>query len=222
MLKPDGNPMSYVENLSSLYGKVVIVTGAARGNRKAIAEALLRAGITVILVDILEKDLVRTTTAFKSDNLDAVHFPCDITNGAQLQRLIEFVKKDYKRVDILVNNAGASFSHELLDYPDEDWEKTYQVNVKAPFELSKAVGKIMKEQGSGSIINMTSLNAELAFPNNPEYIAFKGDLRQLTESLALDLGRFGIRANNVRPRIFQDRDDQGKLGGSGKKQGAQR
>ena len=129
--------MSYVENLFSLDGKVAIVTGAARGNGKAIAEALLRAGATVILVDILEEKLVNITAALKSRDLNAVPFVCDVTDQAQLQRLIEFVKNSHKRIDILVNNAGVTFSHELFDYPDEAWEKTYRVNLKAPFELSK-------------------------------------------------------------------------------------
>ncbi len=191
--------MSYIENLFSLDGKVAIVTGAARGNGKEIAEALLRADATVILVDILQDDLIKTTSVLQANLLKAVNFCFDITDSVQLEKFVEVVKQDYKRVDILVNNAGVSFSHKLLDYPNQAWEKTYKVNLQAPWQLSKVLGKIMKEQGSGSIINITSLNAEMAFPDNPAYVAFKGALRQLTKSLALDLGKYGIRANNVGP-----------------------
>lgn len=195
--------MSYIEKLFSLENKVAIVTGAARGNGQAIAEALLKAQATVVLVDILEDTLRQTTNMFKSGKLRAIPFVCDITDVNQIERLVIFVKEECQKVDVLVNNAGVTFGHELLSYPDNLWEKTYRVNLKAPFELSKAVGRMMKLQGSGSIINITSLNAELAFPDNPAYVTFKGALRQLTKSLALDLGKYEIRANNVGPGYFR-------------------
>ena len=106
------------------------------------------------------------------------------------------------RIDILVNNAGVTFSYPLLEYPDDAWDKTYQVNLRAVFLLSRAAGKEMVKRGKGSIINITSLNAEMAFPANPAYMACKGGLRQLTKSLAIDLGPHGIRANNVGPGYF--------------------
>ena len=84
-------------------------------------------------------------------------------------------------------------------YSDEAWEKTYNVDLKAPYILSKMVGEEMKKNLNGSIINITSLNSELAFPDNPAYIAMKGGLKQLTKSLAYDLGKYNIRVNNVGP-----------------------
>jgi len=116
---------------------------------------------------------------------------------------MNFVKQKFIQVDILVNNAGVTFSGELFEYRSSDWDKTYEVNLKAPFELTKEVSQIMKQNKSGSIINITSLNAELAFPDNPAYVAFKGALKQLTKSLAIDLGQYGIRANNVGPGYFK-------------------
>jgi len=195
--------MSYLESLFSLKGKIAIVTGAARGNGRAIAKALLRAGADGILVDKLEDELRKITTVFKSERLDAHAYALDITNSGLLKQFVDSVKNKYGRVDILVNNAGVTFSHALLDYPDDAWNRTYEVNLKAPYELSKAIGIIMKKQRAGSIINITSLNAELAFPDNPAYMAFKGALRQLTKSIALDLGKYGVRANNVGPGYFR-------------------
>ena len=92
-----------------------------------------------------------------------------------------------------------TFPHSTLDYPESFWDDTYQVNLKAPFELCKIFGKIMKEFNSGIIINITTLGADLAFPDNPSYGAFKAGLRHLTKTLAVDLGKFGIRVNNVSP-----------------------
>ena len=195
--------MSYLEQLFSLEGKVAVVTGSARGNGKAMAEALLRAGATVILCDILGDELKEIAEQFKAEKLNTMMYVCDLANKSEINGLINFIKNNVERVDILVNNAGVTFSNSLLDYPDEYWDRTYRINLLAPFILSKEIGKIMKKQKSGVIINITSLNAELAFPDNPAYVAFKGALKQLAKSLALDLGVYGIRVNNIGPGYFR-------------------
>jgi len=182
--------VNYVESLFSLKGKTAIVTGAARGNGRAIAEGLYNAGANVVFVDVIAESL-------KGEVED--YFTCDVADKQSLEKLVNFVLKKYEKIDILVNNAGVSFGHDLLEYPDEYWNKTYEVNLKGPYELIKLVARSMKEQKSGTIINITSLNAELAFPDNPAYVAFKGALKQLTKSVANDLGMYGIRANNIGP-----------------------
>ena len=194
--------MSYLESLFSLEGRVSIVTGAARGNGAAIAEALLRAGSAVLLADIRPEELSRTTDRFKAENLRAVMYNCDVTNHLQLDALVELTLAEFGRIDILVNNAGVTHTGPILEYSEEAWEETYRVDLKAPFELSQRVGKIMKRRGAGVIINITSLNGELAFPNNPAYVAFKGALKHLSRSFALDLGQNGIRVNNIGPGYF--------------------
>jgi len=194
--------MNYLTQLFSLKGKVAIVTGAARGNGKAISEALCRAGASVVLVDLLEADLAETHSFFQNQGLLSTPFAADITDPMAIEKLSDRVISEYGKIDVLVNNAGVTYSHPLDSYPDSDWEKTYRVNLFAPYKMSARFGKMMADQGSGSIINITSLNAELAFPDNPAYVAFKGALRQLTKSLALDLGKFGVRANNIGPGYF--------------------
>jgi NAD(P)-dependent dehydrogenase (short-subunit alcohol dehydrogenase family) len=187
--------MSYLENLFGLAGRTAIVTGAARGNGLAMAEALLRAGAEVVLVDrmadVLDKEIARLT----GQKLAARGVVCDITSGPDRERLFAGLK----RVDVLVNNAGVTLPHKWLEYPPEAWDTTYRVNLLAPFQMCQLAAARMAEQGKGSIINITSLNAELAFPDNPAYMAFKGALRQLTRSLALDLGAKGVRANCIAP-----------------------
>lgn len=195
--------MSYLETLFSLKNKIAVVTGAARGNGRAISQALGLAGATLILTDILDQELNTTAVEFQKQGIDCMNFCGDITDLKFRDQLIDQITSVYGKVDVLVNNAAISLSHSPLDYPDEAWEKTYQINLYAPFKLATGFGKLMVQEKKGSIINITSLNAELAFPENPAYVAFKGALRQLTKSLALDLGKFGVRANNIGPGYFQ-------------------
>ena len=128
--------MSFVEQLFSLNNKVAIVTGSARGNGKAIVEGLAAAGATVVAVDIIEQQ----------NNCDNVL--CDITNAEQLNELVKNTVDKYGKIDILVNNAGVSLGSDEENYPDDLWEKTLNVNITAPFKLTKLVSDQMKDQNS--------------------------------------------------------------------------
>jgi len=184
--------MTYIDELFSLNGHIAIVTGAAQGNGAAIAEGLSRSGAVVIAVDIKKTEL-----PFILNECD--FYVCDITEEGQLEKLVRYVLKKYKKIDILVNNAGISYSFNFEEYPHSFWEKTYKVNVDAPFKLMQLVCENMKKRYKGSIINITSLNSEQAFPENAAYVSSKGALKQLTKSAALDLGKYNIRVNNVGP-----------------------
>lgn len=194
--------MSYLDQLFSLEGKFAVVTGASRGLGKAIADALLRAGATVLLVSANQERLQAATTAFQAEGLRARMHGCDLADKAQIADLLAAIRRDPGRVDILVNAAGMTEGHALFDYPDEVWERTLQVNLTAAFKLAQGVGALMAEQHSGSIINITSINAERGFPGNPAYVAAKGALKQLSKALAVDLAPYGIRVNNIGPGYF--------------------
>ena len=179
-----------MNKMFALDSKIAIVTGAAQGNGKAIAKGLSEAGASVIGLDIKENINIK----------DCDYVVCDITNDKHLEKIVTYVINKYQKIDILVNNAGVSYPHDFLSYPEDLWEKTYNVNLKAPYKLMKAVARQMKKNNvGGSIINITSLNSEMAFPNNPAYVASKGALKQLTKSAALDLGKYNIRVNNIGP-----------------------
>ena len=161
----------------SVKDKTIIVTGAKGGNGSAISDGLEEYGATVVRADLPRYN---------------------VRNPIQLDMLVAKALQYDNRIDGLVNCAGITRGNDLFEYTDKDWEDTYEVNLKSPFELSRKVAKHMKEHG-GSIINITSLNSELGFPNNPAYVAMKGGLKQLTKSLAVDLGKYNIRVNNVGP-----------------------
>tara|TARA_R100001086_G_scaffold142415_1_gene74841 strand:+ start:277 stop:1050 length:774 start_codon:yes stop_codon:yes gene_type:complete len=193
--------LNYLEKLFSLKGKISIVTGAARGNGFAISEALAIAGSKVLMVDILHEELYGSCEVLKDKDLDVDCYSFDITDYSALSGFVKDLKYKYGKIDILVNNAGISLGSKIENYDFSDWIKTFDVNVNSPFVMTKEFLPLMKERG-GSIINITSLNSELAFPDNPAYVASKGALKQLTKSFALDLAKYNIRANNVGPGYF--------------------
>jgi NAD(P)-dependent dehydrogenase (short-subunit alcohol dehydrogenase family) len=199
---------SYLDNLFSLEGRIAVVTGGSRGIGKGIAEGLLGAGATCLITGVNKTRLETTVADFKAQGLAADGFACEMSAKEQIADLVDYVQKTYGRIDVLVNNAGSTVGHHSLEYPDETWEKTLQVNLTAPFRLAKHFGGMMKQQQQGVIINITSLAAEQGFPGNPAYLASKGGLRQLTKALASDLAEHGIRVNSIGPGYF--RTDMGK------------
>lgn len=186
-----------ITKLFSLSKKVAIVTGAARGNGRAIAEGFLGAGAIVYFVDILKEELIKTIKSIKNSN--AKYIIADITNKNNLKKLVNRIYKEQSRIDILVNNAGITISEPSEKYSEENWDKTYKTNLKSAFMLSQMVAKYMIIRKSGVIINITSINAERGFPDNPAYVSLKGGLKQLTKALAIDWAKYNIRVNNLGP-----------------------
>lgn len=184
--------MSYIEDLFSVKGKRAIVTGAKRGLGNCIAKALHDAGAEVLGTDKLE---------FLDEEFET--YTCDIEKKEDIDKLIEHCKNKWDKIDILINNAGVGFAHDFLDYPLDDWETTYKVNLLAPFLLTQGLAPLLIENGKGSIINVTSLNAEQAFPGNPAYPATKGGLKLMSKSFAYELGKHKIRVNNLGPGYFK-------------------
>jgi NAD(P)-dependent dehydrogenase (short-subunit alcohol dehydrogenase family) len=170
-------------NMFSIKNKHCIVSGAGRGIGYEIARSLHNAGAIVIGVD----------KSFKKDSYDFLKEVVDLTDSKQIA---EFCKRITK-LDVLVNCAGVTIQSDQ-DYNLDDWNQTMSINLTAPFLLTRNLKKILSESNS-SVINISSLNGKLAFPDNPAYVASKSGLDGLTRSFALDFGILGIRVNSIAP-----------------------
>ncbi len=167
----------------------MLVTGAARGNGKAIADGFVNVGATVIYLDS-NKDIL---TNIKPDGANAHQvFVADITDNIQM----EGVLKEVGDIDVLVNNAGITLNQK--NSPNY-WKETLNVNLTAAYYLCQLVSDGMGRRGGGSIINITSISAHMGSAGNPSYHASKGGLRYMSKALAADLGKLNIRVNCICP-----------------------
>ena len=183
-----------------LTNKVAVVTGASSGVGAQTAIKLAKQGVSVVInYANSEKGALNTYNEIIKQGGKGVICQADITDEQQCIYLVNKAIESFAQLDVVINNAGVTHNNHLIDYKDSDWDATYKVNLYAPYKIMQKVSKNMSQKKSGSIINVTSLGAELGFPNNPAYVTSKGGLKMLTKSLARDFGKYGIRVNNLGP-----------------------
>ena len=183
----------------SLKGKVALVTGATYGIGFAVASALAEAG-AVIAYNDLRQDLVdRGAAAYREAGIDARGYVCDVTDEAQAAALIGSIEQDLGPVDILVNNAGIIKRVPMTEMPAADFRQVVDVDLIAPFIMSKAVIPGMIKRGGGKIINICSMMSELGRETVSAYAAAKGGLKMLTRNIASEYGGFNIQCNGIGP-----------------------
>ncbi len=175
--------------------KVAIVTGATQGIGLACAERLVREGARVMLVDIKPEG---EQAALQLGDA-ARFFAADVSNKADVDAMIAATLQQFGRIDILINNAGVTHAADFLDLSEEDFDRVLRINLKSMFLCGQAAAREMVKQQSGSIINMSSVNSELAIPNQVPYVVSKGGVNQLTKVMALNLAPHGIRVNGIGP-----------------------
>ncbi|NVE00347.1 SDR family NAD(P)-dependent oxidoreductase [Massilia sp. BJB1822] len=175
--------------------KVAIVTGATQGIGLACAQRLVAEGAQVMLVDI--KPEGQQAAEVLGDQ--ARFFAADVSQKADVDALVAATLAAFGRIDILINNAGVTHAADFLDLTEEDFDRVLRVNLKSMFLCSQAVAREMVKQQAGCIINMSSVNSELAIPNQVPYVVSKGGVNQLTKVMALNLAPHGIRVNGIGP-----------------------
>ncbi|MFH1091669.1 MAG: SDR family oxidoreductase [Pseudomonadota bacterium] len=184
-----------------LSGKVAIVTGGGRGIGKAIALGLAGAGVKVAVSARTASEIEAVTQEIKSKGGEAMAHQADISQSEQIKALVEAVMKAYGRIDILVNNAARSFMRPLIDFREDGLDKIFDTNVKGTFLLSQAVARIMKDQGGGRIVNITTVGAVRGGGLIGVYHASKAAVKMLTMCMATEWAKYNILVNAVGPGL---------------------
>ena len=183
----------------SLKGKVALVTGAAYGIGFAIASAFAEAGAKIAFNCRSQEHLDRALADYKAAGIDARGFICDVTDESQVQSMVAQIAAEMGTIDILVNNAGIIKRIPMHEMSAEEFRQVVDIDLNAPFIVSKAVIPGMIAKGGGKIINICSMMSELGRETVSAYAAAKGGLKMLTRNIASEYGKYNIQCNGIGP-----------------------
>ena len=182
-----------------LTGKVALITGASYGIGYAIAKAYANAGATIVFNDIKKELVDKGLAAYEADGIKAHGYVCDVTDENAVNDFIAKVEEEIGVVDILVNNAGIIKRIPMCDMSADEFRQVIDVDLNAPFIVSKAVIPAMIKKGHGKIINICSMMSELGRETVSAYAAAKGGLKMLTRNIASEYGEYNIQCNGIGP-----------------------
>jgi NAD(P)-dependent dehydrogenase (short-subunit alcohol dehydrogenase family) len=184
----------------SLEGKNAIVTGASRGIGKAIALGYAKAGAKVAITSRKVADLEQTASEIKAFGGEALVVQSHLGHAEEINKVVDSAKQAFGRIDILVNNAGTNPSMQsVLESDERLWETIMNLNLKGMYFLSQAVARLMKEQGGGKIINVSSVDAFKPEPMVSIYSISKAGVRMLSKTFAMELAPYNIQVNTIVP-----------------------
>ncbi len=185
-----------------LRDKVAIVTGSAQGIGRAIATMYVQNGAKVVMCDI-NGDKVKSVAKEIQLSMDmpVIGMQCDVTKRDQIKKVVEATVTEFGRIDILVSNAAVLILSPFLEYSDENWDKTMDINLKGSFMFSQEVAKVMVKQQYGRIIITSSAAAKKAVDNHLAYCTAKAGITGLVRMIALEMGQYGITCNAICPGI---------------------
>ncbi|WP_394916593.1 SDR family NAD(P)-dependent oxidoreductase [uncultured Robinsoniella sp.] len=193
--------MSDIKKLFSLKGRNAIVTGGGQGLGKSMALGLAQAGADIIIAARHTESALKTKAEIEAEGVRCTVIQGDMRNEQDAKRMVSQVLQEYGEIDILFNNAGTWRGDDAEKVTTEDWKEVIDVNLTGPFIVSREVGKVMLEQGKGSIVNIASMSGMIV--NTPQnqcaYNASKGGLIMLTKSMAAEWAKRGVRVNAICP-----------------------
>jgi gluconate 5-dehydrogenase len=186
-----------------LTGRRALVTGSSLGIGRGLAQGLAEHGASVVLNARNLERLGEAAEVMRAEGHDVKEAAFDVTDSAAVGAAIMQIEDELGAIDILVNNAGMQHRAPLEDFPEEAWDQLMRTNVTSTFLVAKAVAKHMIARGAGKIINIASVQSELARPGIAPYAATKGAIRNLTRGMATDWARHGLQCNAIAPGYFK-------------------
>ncbi|MGI1659185.1 MAG: 3-oxoacyl-ACP reductase FabG [Desulfitobacterium sp.] len=182
-----------------LTNKTVIITGSGRGIGRAIALAMAKEDAKLVVNDVNQTAIDETVAMIKDLGGDAIGILADISDARQAQELAQKTLEAYGKIDVLVNNAGILRDAMLHKMTQEQWQNVIAINLNGVFNCSSVIGTIMRDQGSGNIINISSVVGLYGNVGQTNYAATKGAVISMMKTWAKELGRKGIRSNAIAP-----------------------
>ncbi|WP_315796334.1 glucose 1-dehydrogenase [Paenibacillus sp. BIC5C1] len=184
----------------SFTDQVVVVTGAAKGIGRSVAEAYAVAGAKVVLADHEEAEGAAAAASIRNEGGEAIFVQCDVRQEKDITNLIQKTMDEFKQIDVLINNAGVSRWKSPYELTLEEWDDILNTNVRSCFLASREAAKHMKHnENGGAIVNMASTRAFMSEPETEAYAASKGAIVALTHAMAVSLGKDKIRVNCISP-----------------------
>jgi NAD(P)-dependent dehydrogenase (short-subunit alcohol dehydrogenase family) len=187
----------------SLDGKSALVFGGTSGLGKSIATGLAEAGADVVPVSRRSEEVQKTAKELRSLGRKTLELTADVTRREDIQPVIDRMLQAMGRIDILVNSAGTTKRVPSLELADEDWDRILDINLKGTWYACQMVGKVMKEQMYGRIINIASIGAFLSLHEATAYCASKGAVAMLTRCLGAEWAKYNITVNALAPGVFE-------------------
>ncbi|MXZ91580.1 MAG: glucose 1-dehydrogenase [Chloroflexi bacterium] len=186
--------------MARLEGKVALISGGARGQGAVEARMFAEEGASVVIGDILDDEGRQTEAQLRELGYECTYVHLDVTNESDWDAAVQAAVGAYGKLDILLNNAGILIRKGIEDTTADDWDRIFAVNAKGVFLGTKAAIPAMRENGGGSIINISSTAGLVGSPNgSASYTATKGAVRLFTKSTAIQHAREGIRCNSIHP-----------------------
>lgn len=196
-----------MKDMFNLEGKVAVVTGASSGLGHDAAVMYAEYGADVALLDLNENDLEKVKEEIEKLGRKVIAIECDVTKEAQVKTAVSKVLEVFSHIDILLNNAGVAVRGGVETLTEDEWDKSFNVNVKGMYLLSKYTIPGMKERKYGKIVNIASVNAVIADKNDifirHSYNASKAAVLGLTTGMACSYARYGITVNAIGPALFK-------------------
>jgi len=188
--------------MALLAGRVAVITGGAQGLGFAIAEQFIAEGARVLLGDLNTDDTRAAAQALGGSDV-ARAVACDVTSASEVDRLIAAAVEEFGSVDVMVNNAGITRDATLRKMTEQQFDDVISVHLKGTWNGTRSAAAIMREQGSGAIINMSSISGKVGFVGQTNYSAAKAGIIGLTKAAAKELAHLGVRVNAIAPGLIR-------------------